>query len=116
MIEEGPDVLYKIISALWVLITCAFWYDKRRNDKVVEKQNERIGHLEESVTKHSSEFVTDPRTREIIREEVESIKTDIASTKETVNKLHGITTDLVAEIRVMNAVQKIIQNQDNRKE
>ena len=99
------------IGFLATALSGYFWYDKRKiDDKIkdserrIEIVSSKIGELRNKQTEHENKFVTEQRTREILKEEIAPLKEDIASVKSLIEQTHGEVKDLVVEIRVSNAV------------
>ncbi len=108
----ASDMLVTVIGILTGGHGAYYWYDKKRRDKTLDSLTSdmkntttELAAVKTQLDSHSEKFVTDPRAREIVKEEVAVIKEDVAETKEHVSEIHKITQELVTEIRVMNAVE-----------
>ena len=105
LIEALPPLLSSlttgVVGGIW------FWDYKKKTDSKVLALESKVSLISEEQVKHSNQFITEPRTRELIREEIKAIKEDIAETKTAISELKSMTQELVTELRVLYAVQEV---------
>jgi DNA repair ATPase RecN len=117
----GVDIVivYKALGGFSVVIgvLCAGhikWMTdlKKTVETRLQKLENRAEELRLTQVKHSSTFVTEPRTRDVIKEEISPLKEDIHELKNVVGEIRGVVmtvmekvSALVTEVRIINAVQ-----------
>lgn len=92
-------------------------------DKKIVEQGVRQNNLSDSVnelnakqTEHENKFVTDTRTREIVREEIQPLREDVHSVRASIESIQKGVNDLVLEFRVFSAVEKARRKRDTEDE
>lgn len=104
--------LYGVILALVSSIGTGawFWYDKKEKDKAFVNLTKKVENVSDKQIEQENKFVTEPRTREILKEELEVLKKDVSEVKQHVSNINTNLSGLVADIRVITAVQDLINN------
>jgi hypothetical protein len=85
---------------------------KKRIEKRLEKLEDRAEEIRLTQVKHSSTFITEQRTRDVIKEEISPLKEDIHELKDVVGEIRGVVmtvmekvTVLVTEVRIINGTK-----------
>lgn len=111
-----------LVSAIAAVVASAsgignvwFWYDKKKTDADYIKMKDNLSRMEKQQIEHANKFVTEDRSREIIRDEIRSIKEDTAETKSDVKNMMSILSNLESELRVTNAVQQVLQDLEKKR-
>jgi len=108
---DNPS-LWSLVIALSTLVGGGawFWYDKKAKDKEFSNLSEKVTKLSDKQIEQENKFVTETRTREILREEIVELKKDISSVKTHVYSISDNLSGLIVEIRVLTAIQDLLKD------
>jgi hypothetical protein len=108
---DNPN-FWSLVIALATLVggSTWFWYDKKVKDKHFNDLSTKVTKLSDKQIEQENKFVTEPRTREILREEIEGLKRDLSEVKTHVFNISDNLSGLIIEIRVLTAIQDLLKD------
>lgn len=114
-ILELIKIISLVATPLLVIINAWFWYDKKRTDATISELVTTVSNLSKQQIEHENKFITEQRTREIIRDEIKPIKDDTSETKTNVRTIMENFMELRTDLKVLNAVQETRKEMNNPK-
>ena len=113
-------VFYKVLGTVagvfgFLIMGHVWWLAglKKSIEDRLQKNEDKVEGLLIKQIKHESTFVTEQRTREVFKEEIEPISKDVNNLKEVVSEVRGVVmgvidkvSALVTEVRIINAIRE----------
>lgn len=116
---EESVVLFKVLSVIGVGLSGLgsvwsvwFWYDKKQKDDAFDALKNRVDSIRTQQTEHANRFITEHRSREIIKEEIAPLRDDVLFIKNSMTEIRDSVNSLVTELAIHNAVQNALKEQN----
>lgn len=112
-------IVFAILGAGGSLVW--FWYDKKKQDKRLDDINALLSALNNKQIEHENKFTTESHVRQILREEIATVKDELSEiklsqkeVKKDVNDLVVQVGNFITEIRIENSVKERLEELNKR--